>query len=225
MRILFVRHAQSMANIVNALDTAAPGASLSPLGRQQAEALPTALKAEVDEPITAVYASPLRRTQETAEPLARSLGLPVQVRVGLQEVLAGDLEGRGDDESIQQYLANAQAWASGDLDARLPGGETGHEVLARMDGVVEEAVRSGAEAVAMVSHGCAIWTWVVARAGNLGAGVRPPNAMSNTALVAVAGDLDRGWRVTSWEGTVLHDPGLVDTEHDGPVNVPGPYAT
>jgi broad specificity phosphatase PhoE len=216
VKILFVRHAQSTANIRNALDTAAPGAPLSALGRQQAAALPAALHAEVDGQISAVYASPLRRTQETAEPLSRELGLPVQVRPGLQEVLAGDLEGRADESSILRYLANAQSWAAGDLDQRLPGGESGHEVLARMDAVVEEAARSGARVVTMVSHGCAIWTWTMSRTRNIGRDVDPPNAMSNTALVVVEGDPDHGWDVTSWEGTVLRRPELVDTEHDGP---------
>lgn len=219
MKIWFVRHAQSSANISNALDTAAPGASLSELGRQQAEALPAALLAEIGRPVDVLYASPLRRTQETAAPLAQELGLEVLVRTGLQEVLAGDLEGRSDLASIEQYLANARAWVAGDLDATLPGGETGHEVLARVDAVVAEAYAAGAETVVMVTHGCSIWTWVTIRAANIGRALAPTNAMSNTGLVAVAGDPTSGWRAHSWEGTVLQDPALVDTDHDGPVSL------
>ncbi len=37
--------------------------------------------------------------------------MPVQVREGLKEVLAGDFEGLGDPVSIGRYLDNAQAWA------------------------------------------------------------------------------------------------------------------
>jgi probable phosphoglycerate mutase len=199
MRILFVRHAQSLANVGNTLDTAAPGASLSVLGQRQAAALPSILSTQVVDPVTAVYASPLVRTRETAQPLAEAWGLPVQVRDGLKEVLAGDFEGLGDPVSIGHYLDNAQAWAAGDLDTRLPGGETGHEVLARFDAVVEEAVRSGAGSVVCVSHGCVIWTWVVGRATDVPAGRPGPHEMGNTAFIAVDGDLEQGWRVTAWE--------------------------
>lgn len=219
MRILFVRHAQSTANVENHLDTAAPGAPLSELGRQQALALPAALASAVPETIEAVYASTLTRTQETAAPLATRLGLEVQVRRGLQEVLAGELEGLGDPDSIATYLANAQQWKAGDLDARLPGGETGHEVLRRMDAVVDEAVASGAGVVVLVSHGCAIWTWVISRTTTM-RDVDPPSKMSNTALVGVRRDRAGGWHVTHWDGMVTPDGALADTDHDGPVLVP-----
>lgn len=219
MRILFVRHAQSTANVGNNLDTATPGAPLSELGRQQALALPAVLAQAVPETIEAVFASTLTRTQETAAPLAEGLGLEVQVRHGLQEVRAGELEGLGDPDSIATYLANAQRWKAGDLDARLPGGETGHDVLGRMDAVVDEAVASGAGVVAIVSHGCAIWTWVTSRTRTM-KDVDPPSKMSNTALVGVRRDPAGGWSVTHWDGMVMPEGALADTEHDGPVLVP-----
>lgn len=43
----------------------------------------------------------------------------------------------------------------------------GTPLLARFDGVADEAVQSGAEAVGMVSHGVAIRVWLAARALNV----------------------------------------------------------
>nr|WP_284288846.1 histidine phosphatase family protein [Angustibacter aerolatus] len=89
MRLILVRHGQTPSNVQRLLDTAVPGADLTDLGRQQAERVPTGL---ADEPVEAVYASTLVRTQQTAGPLAAALGLDVQVRDGLREITAGDLE-------------------------------------------------------------------------------------------------------------------------------------
>ncbi len=72
-------------------------------------------------------------------------------------------------------------------------------MLARLDGVVDEAIRSGAPAVAMISHGCAIWTWVVGRAQNVPADRPGPHEMGNTAFIAVEGGPEQGWDVTAWE--------------------------
>lgn len=89
MRIILIRHGQTASNIGRYLDTAEPGAPLTVLGQEQAQALPAALE---DERIDAIYASTLMRTQQTAQPLAQARGLEIQVRVGLREISAGDLE-------------------------------------------------------------------------------------------------------------------------------------
>ena len=65
--IFIVRHAEKNENAGNDPD-------LSDAGRARAEALANALK---DARITAIYATEFKRTQETAEPLAKALGLEV----------------------------------------------------------------------------------------------------------------------------------------------------
>ena len=93
MRLILVRHGQTSSNISRALDTTEPGPDLTNLGRAQAAALPRMLDGT---PIEAIYASTLVRTQQTAAPLAAAHGLDVQVRAGLREVSAGELEMRFD---------------------------------------------------------------------------------------------------------------------------------
>lgn len=199
MRLILVRHGQTSANVAGLLDTAHPGADLTDVGREQAAALPAVLDGA---PIDALYASTLVRTQQTAEPLATTHGLEVQVRPGLREISAGDLEMLGDAESVERYLSTAIAWVAGDLDAMLPGGEAAADVLARFDDVVAEAAGSGAETVVMVSHGTVIRSWAAVRAG-MPADEAARSRLANTDAVVLEGHPDEGWRALSWGGRTL----------------------
>ena len=163
MRVLLIRHGQTPSNIAHQLDTAAPGAELSELGRRQAEAIPAALAGES---IDAIYVSNLVRTQQTAAPLAAALGLEPQVRAGIREISAGDMEMRSDEESIQRFVDVVFSWPK-DLQARVPGGESGQEVLSRFDDVIAEASASGARTVVFVSHGAVIRVWIGIRSTNM----------------------------------------------------------
>ncbi|MEB8335940.1 histidine phosphatase family protein [Streptomyces endophyticus] len=200
MRLLLIRHGQTPSNLKRLLDSAAPGPGLTPLGLEQAAALPGTL---ADERIDALYASTLVRTQLTAEPLSRASGLDVVIRDGIREIAAGDLEMRGDDESAQKYLNTAFAWSSGDTALRMPGGETGEETLGRFDAVVAEAAKTGADTVAMVSHGAVIRTWTAARAGNVDVAFVAARPLPNTGIVALTGSPEQGWDLQLWEGRPL----------------------
>jgi len=63
---------------------------LDPVGVEQAELLAQRL---AEEPIAAIYVTTLRRTHETAAPLAKRLGLTPTVVADLREVFLGDWEG------------------------------------------------------------------------------------------------------------------------------------
>ena len=222
MRLLLVRHGQTPSNAAHLLDTAVPGPSLTDLGRQQALALVEPLSGEGP---GCVVASSQRRAQETASPLARALGLPVHVRDGLREVAAGDLEMRSDEASVRAYLGAVGAWAGGDLDERVPGGEDGHEFTARYDAAVGEAValagESGAEALVVVSHGAAVRAWSGLRAVNLTAEFVVETGLLNTGVVVLEGDPASGWVALSWEGAAL-DPRSTAAAGAGPAGEPAP---
>ncbi|MHC3468861.1 histidine phosphatase family protein [Streptomyces sp. 7R007] len=201
MRLLLVRHGQTPTNVDYLLDTAVPGPGLTALGEQQAAALPQAL---ADESVDALYASTLVRTQLTAAPLAAARGLDVRVRDGIRELSAGDLEMLpGDSEQGLLYMKTVFAWAAGETDLRMPGGESGAEALARYDAVVEEAARSGAGTVVMVSHGAAIRMWTAARADNVDVPFAAGHPLANTGVVVLEGSPEDGWKAVSWEGAVV----------------------
>ncbi|MGW3647377.1 histidine phosphatase family protein [Streptomyces sp. NPDC000878] len=200
MRLLLIRHGQTPSNVLYLLDTAVPGAGLTELGERQAAALPEALAGE---DIDALYASTLIRTQLTAAPLAGVRGLDVLVRDGIREVAAGDLEMRGDPEAADLYMTTVFAWAGGETELRMPGGENGVEALGRFDAVVAEAADSGVGTVAMVSHGAAIRMWAAARVDNVDVAFAAEHRLDNTGVVVLEGSPVDGWKAVSWAGAVV----------------------
>jgi broad specificity phosphatase PhoE len=217
MRLILVRHGQTTSNLGGLLDTAEPGADLTDLGRRQAAALPAALG---DEQIGAVYASTLVRTQQTAAPLALSLGLGIQVRAGLREVGAGNLEMLGDSPSLHTYISTFLTWTDGDPDLRMPGGESGTEFYARFDEVVAEVAGSGVGTAALVSHGAAIRSWTAARAENITTEHVAANPVTNTGAVILEGSPTAGWYAVTWEGHALGGPDVDAPRGDGPAGEP-----
>src|SRR5947209_1077196 len=87
-RVFMVRHG---ATVLSAEDrfAGATDVDLSDEGRNQTQRLAQRLRTEA---ITAVYASPLGRTVETANILAEPHGLEVQPRDGLREISHGRWE-------------------------------------------------------------------------------------------------------------------------------------
>jgi len=205
MRLILVRHGQTPSNVDFVLDTAVPGPGLTALGEQQAAALPEAL---ADEDIEALYVSTMVRTQLTAAPLAAARGLDPVVRAGIRELSAGDLQMLpGDSERARIYMRTVFAWAAGDVELRMPGGENGVEALARYDAVVAEAADSGAGTVAMVSHGAAIRMWTASRADNVDVPFAAAHPLDNTGVVVLEGSPTDGWKAISWAGAVVTPAG------------------
>ena len=72
--VFVVRHAERADTTAGGSPTMATDPDLSEAGRARAQSLATALK---DAKITAIFVTPYKRTQQTAEPLAKALGLQV----------------------------------------------------------------------------------------------------------------------------------------------------
>jgi broad specificity phosphatase PhoE len=214
VRLLLLRHGQIPSNIIGALDTARPGPSLTPLGEKQANAVPAALAARS---LHAIYASTLVRTQQTAAPISAARGIPPVILDGLREIEAGDLEMHTDHESQGQYNATAFAWARGDLDLRMPGGETGHEFFERYDRAIEEILESGGATVLAVSHGAAIRTWVASRSRNLDGEFAGSHTLDNTGMASLRSDGYRGWDMTDWHAAPIGGPRFTDATASDPV--------
>ena len=139
IRMLLIRHAESTANEAGILSTTQPGPELTPRGREQAEALAETLR---DAPLDGLYASTLRRTQLTAEPLSRATGLPLTVIEGIHEIEAGELEDRSDHEAMSAYASPFRIWAQGDFTAAVPGGFSGDHFFERFDRGIAEIWRA-----------------------------------------------------------------------------------
>ncbi|TFD34232.1 histidine phosphatase family protein [Cryobacterium cryoconiti] len=203
MRLFLIRHGQTPANVLGQLDTAHPGPGLTALGSRQASVIPEALRTE---PIDAIFASTLVRTQLTARPLAADRRLDVQVGTGLHEIEAGDLEGRSDRASIHSYFETVLAWVTGDLDTRMPGGLDGNSFFTRFDADIASAA-AGADTAAVFSHGAAIRVWTAARANNVSPMFAGTTDLENTGVVELSGSPAGGWTLVSWAGLSVGSPG------------------
>ncbi len=147
-QLLLIRHAVNDVMKAKRLAGWMPDVHINEEGQQQAKALAERLG---HLPISAIYASPLERTRETAAPLARALNLEVHVREGLGEVQYGDWTGQSLEE-----LGKLDAWKVVQVypsGMRFPGGETIREMQARVVNELEAiAADHPHEIVAVFSH-------------------------------------------------------------------------
>jgi broad specificity phosphatase PhoE len=197
LRLVLARHGQTPANVERVLDTVLPGPGLTDLGRLQAEALGKELVADPRGPVTALVSSPARRARETAGLVAPAVGLTPGVVEGTHEVQVGDLEGRNDDDSIARFRATYDAWREGDVTARMPGGESGRDVLDRYLPALEELRAEHPDGtVVLVSHGAVLRLVAHALVGEI-PDLGPDDHVDNCGRVVLGAD-DAGWSLEAW---------------------------
>lgn len=110
-------------------------AELTPEGQQMAAAFAQVYQAL---PWEAVYASPMKRTIATAQPLCDRLGLELQIREGLREIRYGEWEGQTADWARQQDKETYVRWLTEPAWNSPPGGETAVQVANRAMPVIAE---------------------------------------------------------------------------------------
>ena len=149
MLLYCIRHGESAFNAEGRIQGHL-NVPLSELGRRQGEALAQTLAGL---PIRAVYSSPLARALDTAEPIARALGLDVQVEPELIEIRVGIFQGNRRDELERIYPAEFARWKSGDPDFVIPGGESRRELMRRGTAAIRAIAARTHDRVVVVSHG------------------------------------------------------------------------
>lgn len=151
MRLILVRHAETVQNSAGVVQGRADNV-LSDLGREQAAALGDWL---AQEPLCAVYSSPLQRARATAAAVAAPHRLDVTLEADLVEMDIGLMEGLTGPELRERHPEFLQAWMS-ERAASVPmpgGGESLAQVEARAGAAVERIIVEHAEgSVAVVSH-------------------------------------------------------------------------
>lgn len=147
--VFLIRHGENDWVETGKLAGRSPGVHLNQKGREQSDQLAELLKAQ---PISAVYSSPLVRCVETAEPVAKALGVPVTESEGLLEVDYG--EWRGGELKELSKLPEWQLVQIYPGGFRFPSGETLREVQFRVVTAIEQIrLQHEGEAVALFAHG------------------------------------------------------------------------
>ena len=152
--ILLVRHGQSEAYIDGTLFALIDGQGDPPLSDEgQAQArLVCARLAGAD--IRAIYVSTMRRTPQTAVPLARELGLTPTVDAALREVHLGDWEGGVFRKNVAEGHPIALRMTAEERWDVIPGAEPADSFAGRVRGAIERiAAAHPDERVAVFTHG------------------------------------------------------------------------
>jgi len=107
----------------------------------------------------AIYSSDLKRARQTADPVAKALGMEVQIERRLREINQGEWEGVLVEDIKARY---AEIWSQRTEDpanVRPPGGETVREVATRVYAALDNIARDHPNGnVLIVSHGLSIAT-------------------------------------------------------------------
>jgi probable phosphoglycerate mutase len=154
--ILLVRHGESAPFVEGGAFATVDGhgdPELDPVGHAQAQKVAERLLAS-GERISAIYVTTLRRTHQTAAPLAKALAIEPQVVPELREVFLGEWEGGElrrrivDQDPIALGLYEAGRW---DV---IPGAEPADEFRARVQAGIERiAAGHPDQLVVAVVHG------------------------------------------------------------------------
>jgi len=134
--VVIIRHGQSQGNAEGRFGghTDTP---LSPRGRKQAQATARALASEK---FSAIYSSDLPRAIETASPLAKLAGVPLETSDALRERSVGVMEGLTFEEAAEQHPEQYQALLRRDFEHVLAGGESYRQTLDRASRQLDEAI-------------------------------------------------------------------------------------
>lgn len=170
--------------------------SLSNLGQSDAAAAAAALKKiglsgpwSFLAPVSAIIASPIRRTRETAGIIAESLGLTVSTNENIAEISFGDWDGFTNDEVAEKWPVEMADWR-GSWTIAPPNGESLEEFDERVQLGRRQILKEHAgKTVAVVSHVMPIRGFLKAGLdANVAAYWRPQVAPCSITIIRFWGD-------------------------------------
>lgn len=199
-KIYFIRHAEAVGNVDGVYHGRTDG-SLTENGFRQLDCL--AKRFETTD-FDVIYSSPITRARLTAEAADRTKKLPIQFLDGLVELDGGEWEGMTWDEIHLRFPKEHEMW-----DTRLdlfkaPGGESVAEVQERMKSTVDKIIDDNkGKTIVVVTHGCALRTYICYARGLSLAGINEDKWAMNTSVSLVEYDDDKKPKLI-FRGDVAH---------------------
>jgi broad specificity phosphatase PhoE len=154
MRLYFVRHGESTANLLGVFSNSGLKHPLTDTGIEQARALARSLSGlQVEQ----IYSSPILRAMQSAQILTSSLQTPVEVTEALREWDVGIYEGTTDPLGWQLHRQVQEDWfIHHKFASKMPGGESFCEIQERFTPFIDKLVQdwgSSNRSVILVAHG------------------------------------------------------------------------
>ncbi len=151
--IIVIRHCEAFGNIMRVFQGRSDG-DISENGKAQLEKLAVHMK---QFPFDVVYASPLKRAQETARAVNQFMNRPFFIEEGLVEIDGGHWEGNKWVDLPKLYPQESGQWNLEPWNFHPAGGESMRQVYDRIYETVQGLARKHTDqTVVAVSHGCAI---------------------------------------------------------------------
>ena len=203
--LLLVRHGESAPASPAAPAPRLDGHSdpeLAPEGREQAERLAERL---AHEDIDAIYVTSLRRTHETAAPLAERLGLQPRVEPDLREVFLGEWEGFAFRKYVgERHPTAVQMFLEQRWDV-IPGAESNAAFAGRVGAALKRIVASHpGQRVVVVVHGGVIGQALALATGTSAFSFIGADNASISQIVA----MPEPWMLRRYNDTGHLDPAL-----------------
>lgn len=153
LRLYFVRHGESEANLLHVFSNRDLPHGLTQNGRRQVTLLGRRLRRR---PITRIFCSPVLRAVQSAELLSRELDVGYEIAEALREYDVGTFEGSSDPANWESYEEVMRGWLlEGRSELRTGGGESLEEIQARFGAFVlglPAAFPNGGDVV-LLAHG------------------------------------------------------------------------
>jgi len=134
LKLILVRHGETYWNDERRIQGGDSDIELNDTGLEQVRKLATFLE---NEPITAIFSSPLQRATATAKVIASHHQLPVEIDQGLRELRVGELEGMSVSNLSTTFSQFLMQWWQDRGTMKLPNGESLVELQQRAWKVIE----------------------------------------------------------------------------------------
>jgi len=202
MKIYFVRHGESTANLFHVFSNSDSRHPLTEDGVRQARLLAGSLSAH---PIERVYSSPVLRAMQTAQIIVESLSVSLETTEALREWSVGIYEGTTDPDGWELHRKVQEDWFyNHNLGSKMPGGESFLEIQARFVPFIEKLVGVRGEAdreIALVAHGGLYQAMLPVVLTNIDIAFVLSHGTPYTCCI-VAESRPEGLTCLSWDGTV-----------------------
>ncbi|MDX1952629.1 MAG: histidine phosphatase family protein [Verrucomicrobiota bacterium] len=150
-RLYLIRHGEVEEKYHKVFGGARIDMELSPLGHEQVRALANYL---LPMPPDLIYASPMRRVQQTLEPLAQALELMPVILPDLREVDFGSWTGLSWEQVLEKFQISAYTWLDQLEDGTIPQAETTVAFRERVANAINTILNeSSGKSIAVVCHG------------------------------------------------------------------------
>lgn len=163
-KVTVARHAQSKGNVDKIYQGKLPGTDLTAEGQKQAKALADQLAAET-KPVSIIYHSPLARTTQTAQAVAKKLKVKLIADERLREVEFGEYEGKHIDFDDLAFIRARREHKFGTQQVEsiyhFPGMETWDEMEVRTKAFLEDVLpKHPGEHILIVTHADVITNFI-----------------------------------------------------------------